>query len=258
MLELYHYWSSVCSVKARIALAEKGLDWTSHHVDIFAGDQLTPEYLALNPNAVVPTLVHDGRPIIESTVIIEYLDEVFPDPPLTPRDPYDRALMRIFVKNGGDDLLQFIGLTSIDRYIGPKLRQRWKGHEADLEAFINRKPGNRAMQLRAVRGQLTREEINAAYARIDVALDRMEKMLTQRGGPWLIGDYSLADIAVAPHMHRLERLGEAKRWEQKRPAVAKWYERLNARPAIQKAFSFLPPDGKGYEEVGLAAAPAST
>jgi glutathione S-transferase len=259
MLELYHYWSSVCSVKARIALAEKGLEWKSYHTDIFAGDQLTPEYLAMNPLAVVPTLVHDGRPIIESTVIIEYLDEVFPQPPLTPKDPYDRALMRIFIKGSGDELLQSIGMVSLDRYIGPKLAQRYKGHEAELEAFIRRKPNQagHATQLRAVRQGLSKEEVAGAYARVDAALDRMEKMLSARG-PWLIGDYSLADIAVAPHIHRLERLGEAGRWEKKRPAVAKWWERMSARPGFKTAVGFPPPDGKGYEEVGLASAPGTT
>ena len=84
MLELYHHGSSVCAAKVRLALAEKGLEWTGHYLDILKGDQFAPEYLKLNPKAVVPTLEHGGRVITESTVICEYLDEVFPEPPPVP------------------------------------------------------------------------------------------------------------------------------------------------------------------------------
>ena len=76
MLTLYHGRTSVCSVKARLALAEKGVDFDSKLLTL-RGDQFDPAYMKLNPNAVVPTLVHDGRVIIESTVIMHYIDEAF-------------------------------------------------------------------------------------------------------------------------------------------------------------------------------------
>ena len=95
MLELYHHGTSVCAAKPRIVFAEKGLDWFGHYVDILKGEQFAPEYLKLNPKHVVPTLVHDGNVIRESAVIGEYLDEVFPDPPLKPASAVDRAAMRI-------------------------------------------------------------------------------------------------------------------------------------------------------------------
>ena len=85
MLTLYHYWSSVCSQKARFCLAEKGLEWQSRHIDLFTFDHWQPDYLALNPKAVVPTLDHDGHVPIESNVVVEYLDDAFPDPPLPRR-----------------------------------------------------------------------------------------------------------------------------------------------------------------------------
>ena len=69
MLELYHNGMSTCSQKVRFCLAEKGLDWTDHHMDLRAGEQHLPDYLRINPNGVVPTLVDDGRVIIESTVV---------------------------------------------------------------------------------------------------------------------------------------------------------------------------------------------
>ena len=101
-LELFHHDASTCSQKVRICLAEKGIDWVNRPVDLGAGENLTPEYLAINPNGVVPTLVHDGTVILESTFINEYLDEVFPDPPLRPADPAAKARMRGWGKMADD------------------------------------------------------------------------------------------------------------------------------------------------------------
>src|SRR5215475_3017091 len=97
MLELYHSINSVCAQKVRIALAEKGLEYTDHLM-LLGGDQFDPAYMKLNPNAVVPTLVHDGVPVIESSTILYYIDEVFPTPPLMPRDPHARARVRLYNK----------------------------------------------------------------------------------------------------------------------------------------------------------------
>ena len=69
MLEFYHNDSSVCAAKIRIVLAEKNVPWYGHYLDVLAADQFDPEYLKLNPKAVVPTIVHDGNVVIESTVI---------------------------------------------------------------------------------------------------------------------------------------------------------------------------------------------
>ena len=88
---------SVAPQKARFALAEKGLEWESRHVDLFTFDHWKPEYLALNHKAVVPTLDHDGRVLIESNVIIEYLDDAFPGSALSPADPMARARMRLWL-----------------------------------------------------------------------------------------------------------------------------------------------------------------
>jgi glutathione S-transferase len=77
MLTLYHGRTSVCSIKARLALIEKSVPWDGKLLTL-RGDQFEPDYLRLNPNAVVPTLVHDGKVIIESTVIMHYVDEAFP------------------------------------------------------------------------------------------------------------------------------------------------------------------------------------
>jgi glutathione S-transferase len=91
MLELYHGEGSVCARKVRLTLAEKGIrDWVGRIVDLAKGEQTRPEYLELNPKGVIPTVVHDGRVITESTVICEYLEDVFPEPRLRPQDPLAR------------------------------------------------------------------------------------------------------------------------------------------------------------------------
>src|SRR5882672_4241875 len=104
MLYLYHATPSVCAIKVRIVLSEKTLPWDGKILDLLRGDQFQPEYRKLNPNAVVPTLVHDGHTIIESTVIIEYLDEAFPTPALMFADPYHRAVARHWMKKIDDYL----------------------------------------------------------------------------------------------------------------------------------------------------------
>ena len=97
MLTLYHGRTSVCSLKARLALAEKALNFDSRLLTL-RGDQFEPQYLKLNPNAVVPTLVHDDSVIIESTVIMHYIDEAFPGAPLMPADLLARAKVRMMAK----------------------------------------------------------------------------------------------------------------------------------------------------------------
>ena len=91
MHRLYHYWSSVCSQKVRMCLAEKGLDWESRHVDIFAFENYEPAYTALNPKVVVPTLDHEGKVLIGSNTILEYLEDVFPTTRRSARRTRSRA-----------------------------------------------------------------------------------------------------------------------------------------------------------------------
>ena len=95
MLELYHNINSVCAQKVRIALKEKGQEATEHLLTL-RGDQNEPAYLKLNPSGVVPTLVHDGHAVVESSLILYYLDEVFPEPPLMPKAAQARLRVRMY------------------------------------------------------------------------------------------------------------------------------------------------------------------
>src|SRR2546426_1044521 len=95
-MTLYDSPGSPCARRVRAVLLEKGIAWTTRLVDLTRLEQKRPEYLALNPNGVVPTLVHGDRVVYESNVITEYLDDVFPDPPLYPRDPWARAQAKMW------------------------------------------------------------------------------------------------------------------------------------------------------------------
>ena len=104
MFTLYHHGSSVCAAKVRFAMAEKGLEWDGVYIDILNGDQFKPEYLKINPKAVVPTLVHDDLVIPESTVICEYLDHIEPHISLHPTDPWEHAQVRYWTKSVDEEL----------------------------------------------------------------------------------------------------------------------------------------------------------
>ena len=124
MLTLYHYGDSLCSMKTRFCLIEKGVEYTSHFIDLLKWEHLSEEYKKLNPNSVVPTIVHDGVPIIESTIINQYIDEVFDGPALTPKSPLLRARMRIWTKLQDDIVHPAIQKPTFNLLIKPILEKK--------------------------------------------------------------------------------------------------------------------------------------
>ncbi len=152
-VELYHFWSSVCSVRCRMALEEKGVAWESRYIDLFAFDQMKPAYLAINPGGIVPTLVHDGEVVTESTIINEYIDEAFDGPALQPSDPLQRARMREFIRKCEDDFDGIVKLTAV-KYLIPKLRNRWSDEELTKQAERRPLKFYRDIHGRALRGEI--------------------------------------------------------------------------------------------------------
>ena len=252
MVELYHFWSSVCSVRVRMALEEKGVSWTSRYVDLFKFDQMRPEYLAINPDGVVPTLVHDGQVVRETSIICEYIDDAFDGPALIPAAPLAAARMRQFVRACDAGLEPIAKLTMV-KYILPKLRNRWNATELLHQAALRPTKFLKDLHTRAVRGEIPTDELDQASADIAALLDRLEATL--RPGSWIIGDeFSLAELAIAPYMYRLSALGADQFWSaEQRPRIHSWYTRLSARPAFRTAVSWPDESGGGYEEVGLKA-----
>jgi glutathione S-transferase len=108
----------------------------------------------------------------------------------------------------------------------------------------------RDLHSRGIRGEITKDELAKARNELEALLDDLETKLEP--GPWVIGAYSLADVAIAPYMFRLSALGQDQFWSaQRRPRVHAWYRALSARPAFQKAVSWPDESGGGYQEVGL-------
>ena len=235
-----------------MALEEKGVRWVSRYTDIFRFDQMEPDYLALNPDGVVPTLVHDGEPICESSIIIEYVDEAFDGPPLKPDAPMERARMRAFIRLC-DDKFPAIVFPTFVKYILPKLKNRWGTEELQKQA--DRRPTEflKDVHTRGIRGEIGEDEIERCNRTIEGILDVMEAMIAASGGPFLLGArLTLADIAIAPFFFRLLALGRDDMWaEAARPRVSAWYGEINRRPAFQTAANWPDETGGGYEEVGL-------
>jgi glutathione S-transferase len=236
MLELYHDWRSFCSIKVRLCLTEKGLDWTSHFVDLMKLEHTRPEYLKLNPNGVVPTLVHDGVPIVESTIINEYLEEVFPEVSLTPEDPAERAVMRFWVKYEDDVLHPAIRPATFNMMMAQELAAL---SDDELDELMSKHPNpQRAKELRAAaREPFSESAVVDAKKRMEAALLRLEGQLATT--EWLAGSAdSLADVAAAPFIDRLEELDFVGLW-QTLPNVQRWIgvmkERAAYREAIPKA-----------------------
>src|SRR6185503_7530957 len=203
-LHLYHYGLSNCSQKVRMVLAEKGLGWTSHHVDLKKGEHETDAYWRINPNGVVPALVHDGAIIIESSDIMEYLDEQFPDPPLRPTR--ERELLQVRQWVARQDSIQR-SLTVLS------------------EEFVFRALGS------TNGGPPSRSTIAGAVHVVGGALAEVNRSLNDR--TWIVGDaMSLADIAWAVDVHRFALmrfpLG-------KYGALRSWYRRMRRLTSFRQA-----------------------
>ncbi len=240
MLTLYHQGSSVCSAKARIVLHEKDLEWESVYIDVLKGEQFDPAYLKLNPNAVVPTLIHDDGVIIESTVICEYLDDVFPDQPLKSANAYDLAQMRIWTKRVDERLHQ---MTSSLTYAASHRHTILDNNSPEqVEAIINetRDPLRRQRKRDWIELGMDAPSAKQAVIEFKKTLHDMDQALS--GGTWLAGEaYSLADIALSPYVNRLSMLSMDPFW-QSYPRVAEWFARIRSRKSFAPALLSWIPD----------------
>jgi len=233
-MELYHNDLSVCAQKVRLVLAEKRLAPEMHHLDLRAGDAHTPEYLKLNPNGVVPTLIDHGHVIIESTVICEYLDDAYPDPPLRPRDPYHRAQMRLWTIRPDAGMHKACGMTSF------AIAFRHQAPERQIAAITD--PARRAGLEALVRLGLDLPGIGEFVRQFARLIDDLAAALQDR--PWLAGpDHSLADAAMLPYVLRLDNLQLGWLWRDNpaRAAVGDWLARAVARKNYSAIADYMTP-----------------
>ncbi len=243
-LKLYHHGSSACAAKVRLVLAEKNLQWESRYLDILKGEQFNPDYLRLNPKAVVPTLVHEGHVITESTIICEYLEDAFPNYPLYPASALEKASARYWTKAVGEELHPACSALT---YVVSHRHTILRNGVGSFDDFINN--GDAAGKAaRLMKWQWINEGINAPGAadkiRLYVSyLRKMESALS--GNDWLLGkQFSIADVVMAPYVNRLNALAMSPLWENgKLPAVASWFARLQQRSSFQQAIiDWVPAD----------------
>ena len=236
-LVLHHAWRSSASRRVRLCLEEKGLQYESHPVDLSRQEHHSPEYLKINPNGVIPTLVHDGRALYESGTICEYLDEVFPEPPLRPADAWGRAAMRNWIRYADERIGNLIIFNW--RHDLQKVAEKWTDEQlAEVLKKIPSKERQEAWR-RVARRPYTEEERAEARGRLVQMLDKMEATL--EGKPvesaWLAGErYSIADIAQVPFVKRIdEEIAPDEMKPDKHPRVARWWARIQERPAFKRA-----------------------
>jgi len=235
MLELYHAEPVANSMKVLLCLKEKALPFVSHYVDLLRFEQHRPEFVAINANGQVPVLVHDGAVINESTVINEYLDDVFPAVALRPADPAARARMRIwgkFIDEYFCPALSMIGWHHMVRLVARRLQNN------ELDEVLARIPLQEQRDKWAtIAGEsFTEAQLADSRRRIGVSIERMEKILA--GSRWLAGDsYSLADVNTYSMAAGVPRFFPEFMNEQATPRSCEWLAAMNARPAVQAALA---------------------
>jgi glutathione S-transferase len=232
-LVLYHAWMSSASRRVRFALEEKGLPYVGIFVRLLKNEQNTPQYLALNPNGVVPTLMHRGRPIIESTVINEYLEDVYRETPLRPADPVERAAMRVWTYMADTVVIKAFQELNWNRMMGPTA-SKWTDEELAQKMATTPMPERREQWRRVAREPYTAGEVQRAADMLRHVLERMEASLER--GPWLAGSaFSLADINMSPYAVRFGELEEHGILLRDYPRTSAGWSTVQARPAFARA-----------------------
>ncbi len=238
MLQLYTARNSICTQKVFITLDEKKLDYEMKVISLFLNEQYSPEYLKINPKGVVPTLIHDGRPIVESTLICEYVDDIHPQPSLVPEDPYLRARMRLWSKQVDEAIFEATREITFSASFREKLRQMSEQQRATRFRNVG-DPERRARYISTYEQGVDSPYVFQAIAHFEKAFKNMEAALAPRveggeGGPWLVGsEYSLADTNMTPYVARLEYLNLIDMWLRERSLTRAWWLRIKGRDSYR-------------------------
>lgn len=251
-IELFHNAMSTCSQKVRLPLAEKGVEWVDRPVDLLKNEQKKPEYLKLNPNGVVPTLVHNGRVIIESSIINEYIEDAFEGPSLVPAHPADRAYMRLWNRLVDERLHTANGALTLAT-VRRAIQQQRPLEEVMDELNATPDPAQRAGRVALFEQGVEAAECERAMGVLAGIFSKIEARVSDH--EWLAGEaYSLADASVTPYVTRLEQIGMEWLWtEDLYPALGAWYGRIKARPSFNLAITKFMPNGMGDIFRNLAA-----
>lgn len=234
---LYHFPPSTCSQKVRMALVEKGVSFESRVVNLLAGEQHAPDYVKLNPDHVVPTLVLGDDAFTESTLINEFIDDHFEGPPLRSADSLQRyraAALTRFVDTRIHGKVSGVPTHAI--LTRGLMADRTPQQIADYLAAIP-DPAERALRQSLLAHGVDAPEMRDALQAIARFIARLESALSQQD--WLSGNlFGLADAGVLPYVVRFREIGLDGMWDGGvRPRVADWIDRATARPGFAEAFT---------------------
>ena len=230
MIELYYLEEadSICSNRPRMTFVEKDInDWVPHRMSLMNRDQFKPEYLRLNPKAQVPTLVHDGRVIRESSIICDYIDDLKTEPALKPEDKAEAAHMREWIKEMDESgyqataALNFVTKFRLTQDI-KKMEERWK-QVVDLDRLHR--------QQSCIREGMDSLYVVRAIAFFDRILGKIDATMAD-GRQWVMGEsVSLVETNYAPFIKVVELLRLIHLFLEGRPHASAWWERLTSRPS---------------------------
>lgn len=229
MLKLYHFPTSVCSIKVRLGLAEIGLAYEETLISLPKGEQFEPGYLALNPDGVVPTLVDDELVIVESSLILEYLDRQYNGSGLMPVGREGEVVARGWLMR---TLSIHAAINSLTFSTGARDLTLSTKSSDEIKAALDRMPDPIARLKRAdlTENGLASPHVSLALRNLRRTFADMDKALAS--GPWVSGEeHGIADVALLPYVDRIERLGFEGLWAERTPRIGDWLLRMQDRPS---------------------------
>ena len=237
MLELFGGPTSTCCCKVHLTIIEKGQEVIEREVNVHEHQNLSEKYIEINRDGMVPTLIHNGTVLVESSVIMRYLDRVFTTPALTPNLPNEAMRMDLLMKDLDEkyhSAIAFISFSEASRDTTGNLtdaaRLRLKSFDKIPE------PKRREQRRQSVLLGLNSEEGRCACGFLETMIKDIDAALQL--GPYLAGEcYSLADAALTPYVHRLWLLGCDELWTKSRPNVDEWYAKVKSRNSFSEVFT---------------------
>ena len=234
-LKYYHAEPLANSLKSMVPLVEKGLVFQSVYVDLHKFEQHSEWFVKINPEGQVPVLDHDGVIITHTTVINEYLEDVFPDVPLRPRDPVGAARMRYWNKFVDEHVMNHVSMHGWHRMVGIIARKIDSG---EFEKLMENIPlPDQRKKWKAARSGFSEADLANATEKIIYAVDKVEKQLAHT--KWLAGnEYTLADINFYSMCGMMvERMFPELKIAARCPRLVEWREAVTARPAVARALA---------------------
>jgi glutathione S-transferase len=226
-----------------MCLLEKGLPFTVKWLNLGLMDQKNPAYLKLNPTGMVPTLLHGKNTVYESNVINEYIDQVYPDPLLVPKDAYGQAQMRMWFAFENDFAKPF--RDAVYETMGKERLQSTGITPEKLREEIGKRTSNDVYARFATKVLTTPRDDAIIADRQQLLMEKMALMNDRLsdGRAWLCGDrFTLADIALAPRVDMFPIIGVADLY-QRFPHIGAFMDKMKARLSWQ-ASAFRPEPGE--------------